>query len=149
MENLFENFTITVLKINKMVQKIKQFEMQEYNLKGVHVMCIYYLNKHKQGITASELMRLTYEDKGAISRALKQLREDGYAKYDLDSYNANITLTKKGEQIAEQIIKKIDKAVSFASADFTDEQRAFFYKSMDAICSNIKEYYDRLVKEND
>lgn len=149
MDNLFENFTITVLKINKMVQKIKQFEMQEYNLKGVHVMCIYYLSKNKQGITASELMRLTYEDKAAISRALKQLLELGYVQYDLDSYNANITLTEKGEQIAEQIIKKIDKAVSFAGADFTDEQRAFFYKSLDTICSNIKEYYDRLVKQND
>lgn len=149
MENLFENFTVTILKINKMVQKIKQYEMQQYNLKGVHVMCVYYLDKHKHGLTASELMRLTYEDKAAISRALKQLRHDGYVTYNADSYNANIVLTDKGEQIAAGIFQKIDKAVLAASADFTDGQRDFFYSSLDTIANNIKKYYDRLVKSDD
>lgn len=149
MDKLFESFTVTVLKINKMIQKIKQVEMQEYNLKGVHVMCIYYLNERKQGLTASELMRLTYEDKAALSRALKQLRDDGYVTYDVDTYNANITMTNKGEKIAESIVEKIDKAVLAASADFTDEQRAFFYQSLNIICGNIKQYYDKVVKAND
>ncbi len=149
MENVFENFTVTVMKINKTVQKIKQVEMQRYNLKSIHVMCIYYLSERKQGLTASELMRLTYEDKSALSRALKQLRNDGYVVYDVDSYNAVITLTDKGKQIATDVISKIDKAVLFASADFTDEQRDFFYRSLSAICDNIQKYYEKVVKGND
>ena len=60
MEKIFENFTVSVLKLNKLVQRIKQFEMREYKLKSVHVMCVYYLNEHREGLTASELMSLTY-----------------------------------------------------------------------------------------
>lgn len=149
MDNLFENFTITILKINKLVQKIKQLEMQQYDLKSIHVMCIYYLNKHRQGLTASELMRLTYEDKAAISRALKQLRDSDYISYNADTYNANIVLTEQGEVIAQEIIDKINKAVLSASAEFTDEQREFFYKSLNAIADNINNYYKRLVNKND
>ena len=71
MEKIFEHFTISILKLNKLVQKIKQYEMQEYDLKAIHVMCGYYLNEHPEGLTSSELVKLTLEDKAAISRELK------------------------------------------------------------------------------
>ena len=41
MEKIFENFTVNILKLNKLVNKIKQFEMEEYGLKAIHVMCGY------------------------------------------------------------------------------------------------------------
>ena len=40
MDDRFENFTVTVLKLGKLVQKIKLFEMESYGLKAIHVMCI-------------------------------------------------------------------------------------------------------------
>ncbi|MGN1373278.1 MAG: hypothetical protein ACI4VK_04450 [Candidatus Coproplasma sp.] len=40
MEKIFEQFTITVLKLNKLVQKIKTCEMSDYGLKTIHVMCV-------------------------------------------------------------------------------------------------------------
>ena len=53
MDKIFEHFTITILKLNKLVQKIKIYEMQEYGLKAIHVMCGYYLMENPDGLTAS------------------------------------------------------------------------------------------------
>ncbi|MDE7082331.1 MAG: DUF4364 family protein [Clostridia bacterium] len=149
MEKIFENFTVSVLKLNRLVQRIKQYEMREYKLKSIHVMCIYYLNERRQGLTASELMRLTYEDKAAISRALRQLLDNGYVKYDVKKYNSVITLTDDGVKIAECINKKADKAVKAGSADFSEEERNFFYHSLAQITENLKNYYEELIKNDD
>ena len=145
MENIFENFTITILKLNKLVHKIKNLEMQEYGLKTIHVMCLYYLNLHSEGLTASELTKLTLEDKGAISRALKVLQEKRYASYDPNRYNAAIRLTGDGEKLAEIISKKADLAVSAGSYDFTDEQRNSFYVELKTIADNLEKYYNSLI----
>lgn len=112
-------------------------------------MCVYYLNEHSEGLTASELMRLTYEDKAAISRALRQLLDYGYVKYDVKKYNSVITLTEDGAKIADYVSNKADKAVQAGSADFSEEERVFFYKSLAQINENLKNYYEELIKSND
>ena len=144
MEKIFETFTITILKINKLVQKIKHREMSGYGLQCIHVMCIYYLKENKSGLTASELMRLTFEDKAAISRALKVLKEKGYIEYDPKTYNALITLTAAGEKVAGEICEKAEKAVRGGSADMTEEERNFFYRQLQTISENLKKYYEEM-----
>ena len=146
MENIFENFTITILKLNKLVQKIKNFEMQEYGLQTIHVMCLYYLDNHPNGLTASELTKLTLEDKAAISRALRLLQEKGYASYDSNKYNADIHLTNEGQELAAVVCNKADRAVSAGSYNFTDEQRNSFYKELTTIAVNLEKYYNGLVR---
>ena len=148
MEKIFETFTVTILKINKLVQKIKHREMREYGLQCIHVMCIYYLKENKNGLTASELIRLTFEDKAAISRALKVLKQKGYIEYDTKTYNAPIALTAEGERVADEIAEKAERAVRGGSADMSEEQRDFFYKQLQTISENLKNYYQGM-EEND
>ena len=145
MEKIFEHFTITILKLNKLVQKIKNFEMHEYGLKTIHVMCVYYLGSHPEGLTASELTKLTLEDKAAISRALKVLKEKSYVSYDPNKYNADILLTNEGKKLASIIGKKAEAAVSAGSYDFTDEQRNSFYVELGTIADNLENYYNTLI----
>lgn len=147
MENIFENFTITVLRLNKLVQKIKNFEMQEYGLKTIHVMCGHYLNAHPEGLTAAELTKLTLEDKAAISRALKVLQEKGFIHYNANQYNAVIRLTDEGKRFAEYISDKATKAVMAGSYDFSEEERNNFYKALNAIADNLENYYDGLIEK--
>lgn len=149
MEDLFVDFTVSILKLNKLMQKIKTFEMEKLGLKPIHVMCCYYLNKNPQGLTAKELGELTLEDKAAISRALKIMQNNGYVQYSSNVRNAVIVLTDKGKEIAANICGKADKAVMAGSVDFTADERNFFYKSLDAIVDNINNYYKDLVKNND
>ncbi len=149
MEDLFVDFTVTVLKLNKLVQKIKAYEIEKYGLKPVHVMCGYYLSKNPQGLTAKELGELTLEDKAAISRAIKIMLERGYIKYAATGRKSAVMLTDAGKEIAEIICRRADKAVEAGSINFTAEERIFFYKSLDAIVEKLKNYYKDLVKNND
>lgn len=110
-------------------------------------MCLYYLNCHPEGLTASELVKLTLEDKAAISRALATMREQGYAEYDSATHNADVRLTPKGKQLAEHIVGRAAAAVSAGSADFSAEQREFFYKSLVTISDNLEQYYNELSKK--
>lgn len=147
MENIFENFTITILKLNKLVQKIKNFEMQEYGLKTIHVMCGYYLHENPDGLTASALAKLTLEDKAAISRALKTMQEKGLISYDPNKYNSHIQLTEKGREFAEAVKDKADRAVNAGSYDFTEDERRLFYKELGTIAVNLENYYSELIKK--
>ncbi|MBD5132828.1 MAG: winged helix-turn-helix transcriptional regulator [Clostridiales bacterium] len=144
MEKIFENFTVSILKLNKLVQKIKLYEMEEYGLKAIHVMCGYYLYEHADGLTISELSKYCLEDKAAISRAVSTMRDKDLAAYDAKTYNGKITLTDKGKDFAIAVGHKADRAVNAGSADMTEEQRVEFYKTLGTIVDNLKDYYDKL-----
>ncbi len=140
MEKVFENFTVTILKLNKLVNKIKTLEMKEYGLKAIHVMCVYYLSVHPSGLTSADLVKLTYEDKAAISRGLALLRAGGYVEYDPDSYNAGIRLTPSGKELAARIAEKSERAVNAGTVIKTDREREKFYVILNAIADNLKNY---------
>lgn len=148
MEKVFENFVISVLKLYRVVQRIKNYEMREYGLKSIHVMCVYYLNEREEGLTSGELMRLTHEDKAAISRAVGQLREKNYVEYDAGKYNAPVKLTEEGKKIAQAVTERSDRAVKAGSAHLTEEERVTFYGSLNEIDENLEEYYKKLTNND-
>lgn len=139
----FEKFTSSILKLNRFVQKIKAFEMKEYNLKGTSIMCLYYLNIHN-GLTSSELVKLCEEDKAAISRAIATLYEKGYILY-IDNeikkkYNTKIYLSNEGKIVADNVHKKVNRVLEKGGNGLTDEQRNCFYDSLSIIMNNLEEY---------
>lgn len=144
-DNKFENFTVTVLKLNKLVQKIKLYEMDSYGLKAIHVMCIYYAGGGP--VTAGELCKLTYEDKAAISRALSLLKERGFINYDGGKYNAVVTLTEEGVKLYQFIMEKADAAVNAAAGDITYEEHVIFNKVLSSVAKNLESYYNGLIKK--
>ena len=145
MENRFENFTVAILKLNKLIQKIKLYEMRDYGLKAIHVMCVYYLRTRGE-LTASELSKLTLEDKAAISRAISFLNEKGFVNYDSNKYNAPIKLTGEGIKVSEYINRRADSAVNAGGGFLTEEERINFYFALELIAKNLKNYYENLNK---
>lgn len=146
MRDRFENFTITILKLNKLVQKIKLYEMGEYGLKAIHVMCVYCLNSSVDGLTASDLAKHTLEDKAAISRALSLLKAKGYVCYDPKKYNCAVKLTKEGEKIASFVTERAHSAVEAGGDGLDDGRRAEFYRTLEQIAGNLTDYYESLIK---
>ena len=71
----FENFTAYIAQAHKLILKIKTHEMQSFGLKASHVMCLYYIGKHPEGLNAVELTTLCMEDKAGISKALAELKK--------------------------------------------------------------------------
>lgn len=49
--------------------------MKNHGLKGTQVNYLFYLYENENGITATEICSLCAEDKGFVSRALKELEE--------------------------------------------------------------------------
>lgn len=137
MEQIFEKFTFAVLKLNKLVQKIKSAEMEPYGLKAIHAMCIFYLRQ--KPLTAGELARLTLEDKGAISRALKQLKEQGYIRYN-GAYHERVALTEAGETLARTVSERAERAVAAAKTPLSERERDAFFKTLDSVAENLAEY---------
>lgn len=143
MENRFENFTVTVMKLHKLIKQIKLFEMEEFGLKAVHVMCVYFIDRREK-ITAAELCKLTYEDKAAISRALAYLSGKGYIVYDAKKYNAPLALTEEGKTVADSIGRKASAAVDAGGGFLSEEERNTFYRVLDRIAVNLQDYYEKL-----
>ena len=68
MEERFETFTVLITRISRSIKRIKADEMADFELKGPHVSCLYYLSQ-RDGMTAAELCERCDEDK-AVGRAI-------------------------------------------------------------------------------
>lgn len=147
MDDVFERFTMTILTMSKLVQKIKSLEMHKFGLKAVHVMCLYHLRARPEGLTASELCRRTLDDKAAISRAVAQLREAGYVQGEAGRHNAPVTLTPAGRELAEYVMQRAARAVKAGSMDLSAEERRLFHAVLSGICGNLESYYRDLRRD--
>ena len=140
MTERFKTFTVLIAKIHRNIKKIKNQEMAEYGLRGVHVTCLYYLYS-REAPTATELCELCEEDKATISRGLDFLEENGYIVYQARSgrrYKSPLLLTEKGTEVGRKIADKINFVLSEICADLTDEQRAEFYHHLTVISDSLE-----------
>lgn len=140
MQDRFETFTVLINKISRNIRKIKNQEMEAYNLRSAHVSCLYYLYK-EQDLTATELCERCAEDKATISRALDYLEQNAYlvsAPKAAKKYKSPITLTDKGVETGKIISDKIDAVLLDISSSLTESERVAFYQSLSIICDRLE-----------
>ena len=142
MTERFETFVLSINRIYRAVQRIKTREMTELGLKGTHVMCLYQLLRHKDGLTAAELSGLCLEDKAAVSRAVSRLEALGLVQLqaggDKRRYRAKIHLTDAGIAAADKMTAATRRVVQKGGDGLTEEQRAVFYQALDMISKNLE-----------
>ncbi|MBR6756612.1 MAG: MarR family transcriptional regulator [Peptococcaceae bacterium] len=140
MDNRYEMFTVLIAKINRNIRKIKNQEMLEYNLKSLHISCLYYLYL-SGGLTATELCERCEEDKATISRSLDYLEKEGYLTCDTQNakrYKSPLVLTEKGKEVGKQIVDKVNRVLDGVGANLTDSEREIFYRSLNLISDNLE-----------
>lgn len=139
----FEAFVSQITVCYKSIQRIKSYEMADLCLKGTHVMCLFFLNRHPEGLTAARLSILCEEDKAAISRTLTELLEKGYISTGEEQkrYRAAVTLTAAGREVAAAIDVKAAKWVSAIGEGLSDDERASFYGALSTISANLRSKY--------
>lgn len=140
MENRFETFTVLVNRISRNIRKIKNQEMAEYNLRSVHISCLYHLYG-AGGLTATELCERCEEDKATISRALDYLESNGFLTCESRSvkrYRSPLRLTEKGVEIGRKIADKIDRVLEKISTGLTEQERVAFYRSLSIISDSLE-----------
>ena len=142
MVDRFVRLVTSISQLYRCIQKIKSKEMTEFGLKGTHVMCLFYLRQHPDGLTSAELSNLCLEDKAAISRTVSKLEELGLTATACNGpkrrYRAKILLTNAGQRISEQMLQIIENAVEKGGAGITDAERATFYQVLDVIPQNLQ-----------
>ena len=142
MFNRFETFITTMNQINRSIQVIKNREMEAHGLKGTHVMCLYQLRQHPEGLTAKELATICGEDKAAVSRSLAMIENEGLISFtDVEGrkrYRTVITLTEEGIKVCDQINQKIDELWQVYSKGISEKEREVFYHVFSVIADNLQ-----------
>lgn len=148
----FERLTTGVTSIYKSIQKIKRIRMDSFGLKGTHVMCIYYLYTHPEGLTGSDLCSKCREDKAGISRILSDLEAEKLICYkdacDGRKYRAKATLTEEGRICGAKVNRLIEHATIAGGSGLSDEDREIFYKVLFAISDNLENLCSKLEETN-
>ncbi len=140
MQERFETFTVLINRISRNIRKIKIQEMADYNLRSVHVSCLYYLYTNN-GATATELCERCEEDKATISRALDYLETNGYIICETKNakrYKSPLYLTEKGQEVGQKIADKIQGVLDAISGGLTEEERVAFYRSLSIISESLE-----------
>ena len=130
MTDRFETFVLTINRIYRCIQRIKDREMEALGLKGSHVMCLFQLRQHPEGLTAAELAERRLEELGLV-----ELPEEGGKR----RYRAKLRLTEAGRAAAERMTGKIRQAVQRGGRGLTDGQREDFYRALGVIARNLEQ----------
>ena len=137
----FERFISLIEGIHKSIGKIK-FDTAPYlGIKSVHVFWIYELSLHPDGLTAAEIAAVSMVDRSLVSREIAALKKDGYvASEDTGkkrNYNARITLTEKGKDLAEKITEEATRVQSMVDIGITEEELESFYSTLEKLYLNF------------
>ena len=135
----FQDFVTGITQCYRSIQKIKSTEMTEFGLKGTHVMCLFFLGQHPEGLTAAQLSQMCAEDKAATSRNLAVLQEKGYIQTGEKKYRAPVRLTPAGEGLVRKMEGLIHQWVGVGGDGLTEEERAVFYRALEKIADNLDE----------
>ncbi len=139
----FDLFVSLICQLNRSIRRIKGFEMRELGLRGVHVMILFHLHLHPEGLTQTRLATLCAEDKATISRAVQDLAESGVIASDSASpnhRNVKLSLTKHGNELAGSLGERIKNAVEAGAAGLPDKARDLLYSMLERVNDNLAAY---------
>ena len=140
MEQRFETFTSLILNISRCVQKIKNVEMAALGLKGKQVQCLFALFNLDDGASLTTLCELCGEDKGMMSRTLKELTAQGYVYVDEQKnkkYRNPVKLTQKGTEVANIVSVRISEMLDLGSMGISEVERERLYSTLTQISDNL------------
>lgn len=141
-ESHFEPFTLTLSSILKSIKKIEATRMSRFGLRSSHVMILYQLSKHPEGLIPADLAESGSVDKALISRSIAELQERSLV-YTVPSegrkYKTPLLLTPSGEKVAEYITEAVRTIQHQVSSDIPSEDLEIFYRTLFTLQTNFIE----------
>lgn len=152
----FEEFSALISGVHGSIQKLKARYTAQLGLKAVHVVWLYLLRAHPEGMSASELAAACGTDRSLVSRELDELfakgivcTRDGGAKR---RYGWKLLLTDKGARLADVISAVVTDIQNTVSRDIPPADLAVFYRTLRVLAdgfgaldksNNIQEVIDK------
>lgn len=149
----FIHFTNMVDTTHKCIKRIETSFAPQFGIKSVHMFWLHELKEHPEGLTATELANRRMVDRSLISREMDDLKRAGLVTLKQNggkSYNARLTLTPKGEEIAAKIEAVALSVQNETSCAISREELVSFYETFEKIRGNLIQIATKLddKKEN-
>lgn len=111
---IFSLFAVSLEKINKSINKIKNLKIAEYGIKSAHFNCMMHIDLADEGLTTTEISKDCGVDKAFVSRTTADLVKFGLIqknkKYeDGRKYKIKYILTEKGKNVIKETKDLIEK----------------------------------------
>lgn len=142
-DDRFLRFSFAIDRIAKNLQRIKNEKMARFDLRSMHLMCLFQLDKHPEGLTGAELSRLCQVDKAFVSRITGELCQADYISFsDTGSsrYKRKLILTENGKTTMHQIRTILEEAVNQITAGITEEQLLQFYGILEKLDTGLNRF---------
>ena len=140
----FEKFALLIDGVQKNIQKFKNGIAPVLGVKSVHVLWIYELYIHEGGLTSAELAVKSNIDPSLISRELATLKRKGYITKEATpgkrNYNARITLTPEGMELAKVIHSQALDVQERVNDGVSASDLAVFYSVLERLHDNLQAY---------
>ena len=137
----FMRFINLIDGVHKSVQKIRLDNAASFGIKSVHILWVYELLKHPEGLSAASLAAISNIDRSLISREISALEANGIIKKEKQSgkrnYNAKIVLTESGIEAAAKIKQLAMTLQQSIGKDIPENELEIFYNVLEKIYQNF------------
>lgn len=139
----FEEFSALISSVHGNIQKLKARYTTQLGLKAVHVIWLYLLRAHPEGMSASELAAAGQTNRSLVSREIDELFDKGIV-YTQDSgdkrrYGWKLMLTEKGKQLADVISAVVTDIQNSVSKDISEDDLITFYRTLRILANGFDE----------
>ena len=139
----FEEFSALISSIYGNIQKLKARYTTRLDLKAVHVLWLYLLRAHPEGLSASELAAAAQSNRSLVSREIDELFDKGII-YTQESgnkrrYGWKLILTEKGRRLADIIAAIVTDIQKTVSRDIPEENLITFYQTLKVLANSFEE----------
>ena len=141
----FYTFVLLIGGVHKCISQLKFDFAPSFGVKSVHIFWVYELYTHPEGLTAAELASRALISRSLVSREIECLLEKGYVQIHENAhgkrknYNARITLTEKGRELAADIQTKAKTVQAKVSKGISEEELTAFYITLGKLYQNMQD----------
>ncbi len=138
----FMRFISLIDGVHKSVQKIRVDSAATFGIKSVHILWVYELLRHPEGLSAAELAAKSNIDRSLISREISALEANGFIKKEKQSgkrnYNSKLTLTENGVEAAAKIKHLAMTFQEIIGKDIPENELEIFYNVLAKLYKNFE-----------
>ena len=140
MNDRFIRLSISLARLQKVIQRIKASGMSRIELKAGHTLVLCRLAAVSEGLHFSELTERCGLDPAMISRVLAELVRSGLVEKRAESgkYNALYLLTNAGHDRAARVGAVVADIERRADEGIDPDDLATFYKVLDQLTRNLE-----------
>ncbi len=129
----YADFRVNVENLSKNLAKFENQHLSTMGIRGVHVLCLYHLDKNPAGMTASRLAAFCDVDKALISRIIGDLLSLDFIRRitpETVRYRARYVIAPNGRACLRQVTRWVIETIRQLKDEISDQELATFFKVM-------------------